>query len=197
MIVQQSLESKLKTDLHILINIVTLGILIYSGDISLMKGIRRREKEITDKNEMLAILEEAKYVVVAMCRDNEPYLVTLSHGYDREHNCIYFHCAKEGKKIGILSENNRVWGQALLDKGYVQGACDQLYATTQFMGRVTFIDDMTEKRHALEVMINALENNPSDVMDRQLTDESIKAVQIGRIDLEYMSAKKSEKVIIS
>jgi nitroimidazol reductase NimA-like FMN-containing flavoprotein (pyridoxamine 5'-phosphate oxidase superfamily) len=162
-----------------------------------MKGIRRKEKEITDKNEMLAILEEAKYVVIAMCKDNEPYLATVSHGLDRKQDCIYFHCAKEGKKIDILSKHNKVWGQALLDKGYIQGSCDQLYATTQFMGRVTFIDDMKEKRHALEVMIMALENDPKKVMDNQVTDESVKRVQIGRIDLDYMSGKKSEKVIIS
>jgi nitroimidazol reductase NimA-like FMN-containing flavoprotein (pyridoxamine 5'-phosphate oxidase superfamily) len=65
------------------------------------------------------------------------------------------------------------------------------------MGRVTFIDDMKEKRHALEVMIMALENDPKKVMDNQVTDESVKRVQIGRIDLDYMSGKKSEKVIIS
>ena len=162
-----------------------------------MRSLRRKEKEITDKQELVAILEMAKYVVIAMCSGNEPYLATLSHGYDRERNCIYFHCAKEGKKIDILTVQNRVWGQALLDKGYVQGSCDHLYATTQFMGRVTFIDDVDEKKHALEVMINALEDDPQKVIEKQLTEKSIEGVQIGRIDIEYMSGKKSEKVIIS
>jgi nitroimidazol reductase NimA-like FMN-containing flavoprotein (pyridoxamine 5'-phosphate oxidase superfamily) len=162
-----------------------------------MRGIRRKEKEISDKNEMLAILNEAKYVVVAMCKDNEPYLVTLSHGYDRERNCIYFHCAKEGKKVDIMKEQNKVWGQALLDKGYVHGSCDHLYATTQFMGRVTFVENIDEKKHALEVMINALDDDPQKVLEKQLPVKSIKGVQIGRIDIEYMSGKKSEKVIIS
>jgi len=37
-----------------------------------------------------------------MCSDNEPYLATLSHGYDEEKTCIYFHFAPEGKKIEIL-----------------------------------------------------------------------------------------------
>ena len=162
-----------------------------------MKSIRRKEKEISDKNEMLAILENAKYITIAMCVDNEPYLVTLSHGYDRERNCIYFHCAREGKKIDILKEQNNVWGQALMDKGYVQGSCEHLYATTQFMGRVTFVENSDEKKHALEVMINALEDDPQEVLDTQLTEKSIKGVQIGRIDIEYMSGKKSDKVIIS
>ena len=163
----------------------------------MMKSIRRKEKEITDENEMLAVILNAKYIIIAMCKENVPYLATLSHGYDRDKNCIYFHCAGEGKKIDILREHNIVWGQALMDKGYVQGSCDHLYATTQFMGRVTFIDDIEEKRHALEIMIKALENDPKKVMESQLTVESVKGVQIGRIDVEYMSGKKSEKVIIS
>jgi nitroimidazol reductase NimA-like FMN-containing flavoprotein (pyridoxamine 5'-phosphate oxidase superfamily) len=163
----------------------------------MMKSIRRKEKTITDKNEMLAIIMNVKYIIIAMCKDNVPYLATLSHGYDRDQNCIYFHCAREGKKLDILIEHNIVWGQALIDKGYVQGSCDHLYATTQFMGRVTFIDDIDEKKHALEVMIKALENDPQMVMEGQLTAEAIKGVLIGRIDVEYMSGKKSEKVIIS
>jgi len=148
-------------------------------------------------DEMVAILESSKNITIAMCLDNEPYLATLSHGYDRERNCLYFHCAKQGKKIDILKKHNTVWGQAILDKGYVQGSCDHLYATTQFMGRVTFVEDMQEKRHALEVMIKALEDDPQKVMAVQLTEKSIKGVQIGRIDIDHMSGKKSEEVIIS
>ncbi len=168
-----------------------------SGVLGDMKRIRRKEKEITDGNEILAILEKAEYITIAMCVDNDPYLVTLSHGYDRDRHCIYFHCAKEGKKIDILRKHNKVWGQALLDKGYIDGACDHLYATAQFKGRVTLVEDLSEKRHALEIMINALEKDPQKVMDTQLTDKSIRNVQIGRIDIDDMSGKKSEKAIIS
>jgi nitroimidazol reductase NimA-like FMN-containing flavoprotein (pyridoxamine 5'-phosphate oxidase superfamily) len=73
-----------------------------------LREIRRREKTITERNEMIEILESVQYVTIAMCADNEPYLVTLSHGYDRECHCIYFHCAKEGKKIDILNSNSVV-----------------------------------------------------------------------------------------
>jgi nitroimidazol reductase NimA-like FMN-containing flavoprotein (pyridoxamine 5'-phosphate oxidase superfamily) len=162
-----------------------------------MRSLRRKEKAIQSKDEMIAILENSQYITIAMCQDNEPYLATLSHGYDRERNCLYFHCAKEGKKIDILKEHDKVWGQALLDKGYAQGSCDHLYATTQFRGRIAFVEAMEEKRHALEVMIKALEDDPPKVMAAQLTEKSIKGVQICRIDLEYMSGKKSDEVIIS
>lgn len=162
-----------------------------------MRGIRRKEKEINDKQELIRIIQKAKYITMAMCLDNEPYLVTLNHGYDRDKNCIYFHCAREGKKIDILTENSMIWGQALVDSGYVQGKCDHLYATTHFKGRVVFVEDFEEKKHALTVMINALEKEPDRVVQDQLTRDSVTNVGIGRIDIERMSGKKAEKVIIS
>ena len=162
-----------------------------------MTGIRRKDKEITDVSEMKDTLKTARYVTLAMCLNDEPYLVTLSHGYDRESNCIFFHCAGEGKKINILKANNLVWGQALIDRGYVQGACDHLYTTTQFRGRVTFIEDAKEKRHALKVMIKSLDKNPEKIMKKQLKPQSIQKVKIGRIDIDYISGKKTDKVIVS
>ncbi len=162
-----------------------------------MRDIRRKEKAIKDKEEMIKILQEAKYVTIAMCNDKEPYLVTLNHGYDSEKLAIYFHCAHEGKKIDILTSNNVVWGQALLDMGYVSGKCDHLYATTQFRGTVTFIDDIEEKRHALITMIKQLEPEPEKVIKKQITKKSLKKVNIGRIDIDYLSGKKAERVVVS
>ncbi|MHA1667187.1 MAG: pyridoxamine 5'-phosphate oxidase family protein [Candidatus Heimdallarchaeaceae archaeon] len=88
-----------------------------------MRDIRRKEKAIDDIERLKEIIQTAKYITLAMCKDNEPYLVSLSHGYNSEQHCLYFHCASEGKKISILKENTTVWGQALLDYGYVQGEC--------------------------------------------------------------------------
>jgi len=162
-----------------------------------MRGIRRKDKAITDIREMRKILRTAQYVTLAMCSNDEPYLVSLSHGYDEERNCIYFHCAKEGKKIDILKANNLVWGQAIADHGYVQGACDHLYATTQFRGRVTFVEDIEDKEHALRVMIESLDDNAEEIIEKQLTPESIQRVTIGRVDIDYLSGKKASKIVIS
>jgi len=45
---------------------------------------------------------------------------------------------------------------------------DQLYATTQFRGRVTFLENFGEKEQALRVLIESLEDNPEQVMEKQL-----------------------------
>jgi nitroimidazol reductase NimA-like FMN-containing flavoprotein (pyridoxamine 5'-phosphate oxidase superfamily) len=158
--------------------------------------IRRKDKEITNVDETKSILKNAQFVTLAMCLNNEPYLVTLSHGYDQERNCVYFHCADEGKKIDILKVNNLIWGQALIDKGYVQGACDRLYSTAQFRGRVTFVENLEEKEHALKAMIKSLDRRPLEIIAKQLGLQSIQKVKIGRIDIDYMSGKKADRVTI-
>ncbi len=162
-----------------------------------MKGMRRKEKAITDIDEMKKIITQVEHITFALCKDNEPYLVTVSHGYDPEKNCIYFHCATEGKKIDILKENNVVWGQALIDKGYIQGSCDHLFATVQFRGTVTFVDNFDEKKEALLNMVRKLDNNPEEVAAKQLTEKAISRVAIGRIDINYLSGKEAKKAVIS
>jgi nitroimidazol reductase NimA-like FMN-containing flavoprotein (pyridoxamine 5'-phosphate oxidase superfamily) len=155
--------------------------------------LRRKEQEIKDTAELKAILAKTQYVTVAMCRNDEPYLVTLSHGYDAEKNAIYFHCAFAGKKIDFLKANNRVWGQAFIDRGYVQGECDHLFTSVQFSGRVSFVTDAAGKRRALAVMINQLEQEPEQVMAAKVTDAALAKTCIGRIDIEFLSGKRSEK----
>ena len=47
-----------------------------------MYHMRRRDKEVADPGELRRVLLEAKYVTLALCVESEPYLATLSHGYD-------------------------------------------------------------------------------------------------------------------
>jgi len=141
------------------------------------------------------VLRSAQYVTLAMSVDDQPYLVSLSHGYDEDRNCIYFHCAREGKKLDYLRANNTVWGQALLDHGYSDGECTHLYASVHFSGRVTFIDDPDEKRRALECMIRQLDSNPESLIGR-ITPELFDQTMVGRIDIEYLSGKKSKEVTV-
>jgi nitroimidazol reductase NimA-like FMN-containing flavoprotein (pyridoxamine 5'-phosphate oxidase superfamily) len=159
--------------------------------------MRRKERAVTDPKAIRAVLREAEYVTIAMFADGEPYLATVSHGYDEERSCIYFHCAREGKKVEILRANNLVWGQALVDGGYQQGKCSHFYRTTQFRGRVTFIEDLSEKEHALELMIKKLDNDPEMVIKEQMTADSVKKVLIGRIDIDFMSSKKVDEITAS
>lgn len=154
--------------------------------------VRRKDKEITSETVMKKILKATQYVTLAMSKDNQPYLVSLSHGYDEAHHCIYFHCANEGKKLDYLRSNNVIWGQALLDQGYSEGECDHLYASVHFSGKVTFLNTLDEKRRALECMIEHIDKDPDPLIE-ELNPEGINGTVIGRIAIEYMSGKKSKE----
>ena len=44
---------------------------------------------------------------------------------------------------------------------------------------------------------NVLEPDPSKIIKEQVTEKSVKSVNIGRIDIDFMSGKKAKEVIIS
>jgi nitroimidazol reductase NimA-like FMN-containing flavoprotein (pyridoxamine 5'-phosphate oxidase superfamily) len=152
--------------------------------------VRRKDREITDSAELKKVLKRAKYVTLALCMDNEPYLVSLSHGYDEARNCLYFHCAPEGKKLVYLKANNSVWGQALLDYG-VTDECDYAYTSVHFKGKVSLIEDLSEKRHAIEVMVRQLSENPEAKLAK-IKLEKLAKTTIGRIDVSCMTGKKHQ-----
>lgn len=151
--------------------------------------VRRQDREIFDPAEMRKILKTADSITIALCMNNEPYLVSLSHGYDEKHNCLYFHCAAAGKKIVYMKANNRVWGQAIINYR-VRGECEYTYACVHFSGKITLIDDLDEKHHALECMIRQLSENPEEKVDK-LKPEKLRATGVGRIDIELMTCKKT------
>ncbi len=150
--------------------------------------VRRKDREITDQSEMQQALKETKFVTVALCMDNEPYLVSLSHGYDELKNCLYFHCAPEGKKLVYQKANNKVWGQAVLDFG-VTDECDYAYTSVHFSGKMHLIGDLAEKKHAIEVLVRQVSLNPEAKLAK-IKPEKLDKTTIGRIDIDYVSGKK-------
>lgn len=153
--------------------------------------VRRKDREITKSDEMHQILKATKYVTIALCMEGEPYLVVLSHGYDQTRNCLYFHCAPEGKKLIYAKANPKVWGQAVLDYGVTQ-ECDYTYSSVHFSGKLSLINDLNEKKHAMEVLILQVSLDP-EVKLAKLKPEKLESVTIGRIDINYISGKSTRR----
>ena len=156
--------------------------------------VRRRDKEIVDEEAMKKVLKSTAFVTVAMCRGDEPYLVSLSHVYDEGEGCLYFHCAGEGKKLDILRANPRVWGQALIDRGYHEGKCSHLYASVMFSGVVDFVEGVEEKRGVMERMIRFQDSDPEPLLARLTKAEALRSTVVGRIRIGGMTGKKSAEV---
>jgi nitroimidazol reductase NimA-like FMN-containing flavoprotein (pyridoxamine 5'-phosphate oxidase superfamily) len=151
--------------------------------------IRRKDREITESDEMHQVLNATKYVTIALCMEGEPYLVALSHGYDKTRNCLYFHCASEGKKLIYAKANPQVWGQAVLDFGVTQ-ECDYAYSSVHFSGNLSLITDLNEKKHAIEVLIRQVSLDPEAKLAK-IKPEKLESTTMGRIDIDYISGKST------
>lgn len=117
--------------------------------------MRRKDREITDRAEIDAILHSAKSMHLALADDNVPFLVPLFYAYDGR--VLYFHSAKSGTKIEILKRNNRVcFCVSLVDEVLDnEVACDfeVKHRTAIGTGRATFVEDAQEKRRALDAIV--------------------------------------------
>lgn len=68
--------------------------------------MRRKDKEIQDRELISQIIRNCQVCRLGLAKDDAPYIVPVSFGYDG--NAIYFHTAREGKKIDHIIANNAV-----------------------------------------------------------------------------------------
>ena len=155
--------------------------------------LRRAEKEIEAESELLDVIMRNKYLTIAMSKDDLPYLVTLSYGFDADARCFYFHCASEGRKIEYLRANPNVWGQILEDLGYMGGECNHAFRTVQFGGTVSFLEELEEKTHALGLLFDQLEPEPGIMKERLMKPKSIQNLTMGKIDVHALTGKQNPK----
>ena len=154
--------------------------------------MRKSTREIKETSAIEDILARGKFATLALCRKDEPYVVTMNYGYDRGGRALYFHCAKEGLKTDFVRENPNVCATVVEDLGYQHGTCEHHFRSAVVRGRIVIADE-AEKRKALDCMIRHLEEQPEIMLakialpERQVRIE--KVMDIWRLDIEEMSGK--------
>ena len=68
--------------------------------------MRRKNREITDKEEIFAVLKRCDTIRIAFRGEKYPYIVPVSFGMEIVEGdaTIYFHCAKEGMKLDLMEK---------------------------------------------------------------------------------------------
>lgn len=155
--------------------------------------MRRQDRQIDDENELDEILCKGKYTVISMCRDNEPYIVTLSYGWDKEKNALYLHTGKEGLKIEFLKYNPTVCATIIDDIGYIVNECGHQYRSVVINGKITYVESIEEKKYGMEVILKQLEDMPDIIRARSLkNDEVYDSIEIIRLDVITLTGKKGK-----
>ncbi len=158
--------------------------------------MRRKDKEITEREIIDAIIDRALICHLACTMNEQPYVVPISFGYDGE--CTYFHSSPSGKKISILKENPRVCLTFEIDVEIVKdpdNACDWNfhYSSVIAEGIAEEIIQVSEKASALNQIMEHYSRETWSFPENEL-----KKTSIWKIRLESVSAKISpgDKLIV-
>lgn len=149
--------------------------------------MRRKDRQLSAQaaNE---ILEKGEVCQLALVAQGEPYLVTMNYGY--RDSTLYFHCAKAGKKLELLEQNNRVCF-TVMEHGPVlpaEVACDftMKYRSVVGYGSARMIEGHEEKYAALGIIMAQYAPGEFEFREGMLATTTVFAV-----DVSSMSAKSN------
>lgn len=150
----------------------------------------RPDREITTDTEIKDIIQNGKYCVISLCRNNEPYIVTLSYGFDAANNSLYIHCGPQGLKLDFIKANPRICATIIEDGGYVADECGHNYRTVVFWGDIHVVTDLEEKKQGMKILLHHLESN-TDVINEKLLklEDYYTKMEVLRIDIKQIHAK--------
>jgi uncharacterized protein len=135
--------------------------------------MRRKDREITDIADLINILEICKTCHIAMIDEGKPYIVPMSYGYEIVDDTLvlYFHSAKDGRKIEILHKNSDVCFEMCNEGESVNAEtpCNSGYYFSSIIGygEVIFLDNVGEKCKALTKMFQQQTGKKVDFNEQQ------------------------------
>jgi len=154
--------------------------------------IRRKDKEIVDEKMMISIIEKAIVCRVAMCWQGEPYVIPMNFGY--QDNYIYLHSARQGRKLDIFRNNDKVCIEFDVDVELVQSqeACktSMKYKSLLIFGKAVILKDIAEKKKGLDIIMHHYyyHNSPSVF---HYPEDALEKVIIIKVKIEKMTGKES------
>ena len=120
--------------------------------------MRRKDREITDFNEIIDIIKKCDVCRIALNDDEYPYVVPLNFGLDVQGNQVffYFHAAMEGKKLDLIAKDNRATFEMDCDHNYIlyeeRMSCTMGYASVIGHGTIEIVAD-EDKYESLKILM--------------------------------------------
>ena len=156
--------------------------------------MRRRDREITDQNQIQDILNTCSYLHLGLSDDGMPYVVPLNYGLVKDeidgHYIIYLHGAHEGRKLDIIKKNPNCCFTMERNVAPFEGrmACQHgmVYESIMGVGKVSIVDDPEEKMLAL----TALMKTQTGRDDFQFDERMVSIVTVMRVDVSELTAKQ-------
>lgn len=154
--------------------------------------MRRKDREITDPEQIEHLLARAQILRVAFCDGKKaPYLVPVNYGYIcREGSySLYFHGARAGRKYELSKASPGVGFELDADYSLIAGdsACrySALYRSIVGTGTLSLVEDEEERGLGL----SAIMKQATGKADWDFEAAGKNAVAVFRIDVKEMACK--------
>ena len=149
--------------------------------------MRRREREVTDINEIESIIHESSVCRLGLVDGDKPYVVPLCFGYFD--NTLFFHSAKKGYKLDLIKKNNRVCFEfdTFLEIKKAAKPCSwgMLFRSVIGFGKAALVDDTDSKRRAFDIIMK----NYSDG-SYAFSEADLKNTVVIKVKIESMTGKQ-------
>lgn len=153
--------------------------------------MRRKDREVTDFNEIIKIIDACEIVRIGLSDGDFPYIVPLNFGYEvvEEHVSLYIHGAMTGRKYEMLQKSPYCSFEMDIP---LQMDCiiDQRNVTMRYkcvMGKAVahFLDGEARQRAIDEVIMARHEETKNFQYNKAMVDKTA----VIRLDVIEMTAK--------
>ena len=172
--------------------------------------MRRRDRAM-DKEFGIKVIDKAQYGVVSMVDGDEAYGLPLS--VVRDGNTLYFHSAKEGRKVDVLAENPNVSivfvGDKTIPENYTYEELEEMnndpskaikfissVFTTEFesaivTGQVEKVESKEEKIKAMRTVCQKYTPSKMKYFDSAI-NAGLHRTNVYKVEIEDITAKRKK-----
>ena len=153
--------------------------------------MRRKDREITNIEDIRAIVDKGTFLTVALQDEEGPYSLPLNYGYEEKDGAFtfYIHSAMEGRKVSAFRKGVSISISITSFDGY-HGSEDGCSWTCYFesfigFGKVREITEHDDKARAMNTLMRRVAGREFD-----FPEQALKSTSVFAFDIKNYSAKR-------
>ena len=155
--------------------------------------MRRSEREVTDLNDISAMLERCTTINLGMNTGDYPYVIPMTFGAAVEDGkiVVYVHCAGEGRKTDLLAADARVCVEAHVYERVEETGTGEItarYESVIGFGKAERLCELQDKVGAFKIMLKHYNSSGFPVTSCKGLQKS----DVYRIVLDEVTGKRNK-----
>lgn len=157
------------------------------------QAMRRYDREVTDFDEIVAILRQCPVIRLGLLDEQGVYIVPMNYGLRAENNhlTLYFHGAGSGRKIAALKNHPEICFEAdhnlKIDEGEIWCSTTTEYESVIGYGVASLITEPAEKKMAMDEVLKFYDFEG----DFKYNESIFRVVNVYKIEVSELRGKRN------